>query len=199
VNKATKIQDTRVNFSNDMQSLTNNYNNKISNINNKLAIINENNKLGTTTKNTKKALLIGINYVGTPYTLRGCINDVTKVKSQINSYGFSNQNIKILTDNTPQKPTRENILLEFKNLLANANSGDTLFFLYSGHGTQILDKNNDETSCNNIDVLYELLGKMKKMKESGISETTVSNENIIEQLNIIKKKCNNKLIQTCIQ
>ena len=61
------------------------------------------------------------------------------------------------------------------------------------------DKNNDETSCNNIDVLYELLGKMKKMKESGISETTVSNENIIEQLNIIKKKCNNKLIQTCIQ
>lgn len=145
VNKATKIQDTRINFTNDMQSLTNNYNNKLSNINNKLAIINENNKLGTTTKNTKKALLIGINYVGTPYTLRGCINDVTKVKSQINSYGFSNQNIKILTDNTSQKPTRENILLEFKNLLANANSGDTLFFLYSGHGTQILDKNNDET------------------------------------------------------
>jgi ATP-dependent Lon protease len=62
------------------------------------------------------------------------------------------------------------------------------------------DKNKDaESSCNNINVLYELLGKMKKMKESGISETTVSNENIIEQLNIIKTKCNNKLIQTCIQ
>ena len=152
-NKIVRIQNTHNLFKNDIQSLTNNYNNKVSVINSKIATINANNKPNTSTiisgttsvNNTKKALLIGINYVGTPYRLNGCINDVNKIQSKINSYGFSNQNIKKLTDNTASKPTRANILLEFKNLLVNSTSGDTLFFLYSGHGTQVLDRNNEET------------------------------------------------------
>lgn len=92
---------------------------------------------------SKKALLIGINYIGTPYQLNGCINDVNSMSSKLTAdFGFTD--FTTLTDETPVKPTRDNILSEFTKLLANAQSGDLLFVLYSGHGSYILDKNGDE-------------------------------------------------------
>jgi hypothetical protein len=93
----------------------------------------------------KKALLIGINYTGTSKELYGCINDVNSIKERITNAGF--KNINVLTDLTTKKATRLNILEEFKNLLINAKSGDLLFFLYSGHGSYILDRNGDETDA----------------------------------------------------
>lgn len=97
-------------------------------------IINETNK---------SALLIGCNYIGTSKQLNGCINDVENIKTLLtNKFKFTN--IKTLTDNTEQKPTRDNILLEFKNLLINAQDGDVLFFSFSGHGSQTFDINKDE-------------------------------------------------------
>lgn len=92
----------------------------------------------------KKALLIGINYIGTQYQLNGCINDVDSMTSKLTAdFGFTD--ITSMTDETPMKPTRDNILREFTNLLANAQSGDLLFVLYSGHGTNVVDRNGDET------------------------------------------------------
>lgn len=91
----------------------------------------------------KKALLIGINYTGTRNELYGCINDVNSIKERISKEGFTN--INVLTDLTTKKANRSNILEEFKNLLVNTKAGDLLFFLYSGHGSYILDKNGDET------------------------------------------------------
>jgi hypothetical protein len=91
----------------------------------------------------KKALLIGINYTGTQNELYGCINDLNSIKERITAEGFTN--INVLTDLTTKKATRANILIEFKNFLVNSKEGDLLFFLYSGHGSNILDKNGDET------------------------------------------------------
>lgn len=90
----------------------------------------------------KKALLVGINYTGTSNELFGCINDVNCVKERISTKGFTN--INTITDLTIKKPTKNNILTEFKNLLVNSQAGDLLFFLYSGHGSYALDKNGDE-------------------------------------------------------
>lgn len=90
----------------------------------------------------KKALLIGINYTGTSNELYGCINDVNCIKERISSNGFTS--IKTITDLTTTKPTRDNILKEFKSLLTNSQAGDLLYFLYSGHGSYDLDKNGDE-------------------------------------------------------
>jgi hypothetical protein len=90
----------------------------------------------------KKALLIGINYTGTPNELYGCINDVNCIKDRISKEGFND--INIITDLTVKKATRVNILSEFKNLLINSQTGDLLFFLYSGHGSYTLDRNGDE-------------------------------------------------------
>ena len=94
--------------------------------------------------NNKHALLIGINYTGTSNELNGCINDTISIKDRITQNGFND--ITILTDLTSKKANKANILSEFKNLLVNSQSGDLLFFLYSGHGTYQQDKNNDETT-----------------------------------------------------
>lgn len=90
----------------------------------------------------KRALLIGINYTGTSNELYGCISDVNSIKERISSQGFND--INIMTDLTTKKATRINILEGFKNLLINSQSGDLLFFLFSGHGSYIIDRNGDE-------------------------------------------------------
>ncbi len=95
----------------------------------------------------KKALLIGINYKGTENELNGCINDCHHIKELLmKSFDYDEKNIICLTDDTEIKPTKTNILLSFKNLLKNVDKNDTLCFFYSGHGTQVKDIHNDETT-----------------------------------------------------
>ena len=97
----------------------------------------------------KKALLIGINYIGTSSQLNGCINDVNSLKTTLTTkYGFSAEadTIKIITDETVQKPTRVNILAAFKQLLESGVEGDLLFFAFSGHGSSTFDANRDEVA-----------------------------------------------------
>jgi hypothetical protein len=103
-------------------------------------ITNEDTTLITYTN--KKALLIGINYNGTNNQLNGCIEDTNSVNSFLQSKGYTN--IKKLTDETDIKPTRENIINELSNLLKNSEDGDLIFIYYSGHGSYVLDKNEDE-------------------------------------------------------
>lgn len=95
-------------------------------------------------KTKKSALLIGINYTNTPYELYGCINDTKNVKNLLQTkYGYTD--IKMLNDETTEKPTRQNILNGLQTLLTNAEPGDTVFFMYSGHGTCTYDYSGDET------------------------------------------------------
>lgn len=88
----------------------------------------------------KKAVLIGINYPGTKAELKGCINDVTRMhRCLVDRYGFDEEDITILidTDRSFTKPTGKNIRRALQNLVRSANSGDTLFVHYSGHGTRL--------------------------------------------------------------
>ncbi len=88
----------------------------------------------------KKALLIGINYIGTPYELNGCINDITNISNRL--VGF--QSVTQITDYTTTKPTKLNIINELVKLLIDAVAGDFLVFSFSGHGSQVIDRNGDE-------------------------------------------------------
>ena len=95
--------------------------------------------------NAKKqtAFLVGINYTGTINELYGCINDTKNVEDLLkNKYNFTN--VTLLNDETPEKPTKQNILKGLRELLSNTESGDTAFFMFSGHGTCTADFNNDE-------------------------------------------------------
>jgi metacaspase-1 len=137
--KPAQINALIRNHNNNLTILRNNLNISIQLVNSfnpEFNIIKENIK-------NKKALLVGINYLNTSYALTGCIDDTTRMKELLTSHGFDDFNI--LTDLTDVKPTKSNILNEFKNLIINAKSGDVLFFYYSGHGSYTYDRNNDET------------------------------------------------------
>src|SRR3989338_5765890 len=70
------------------------------------------------TSSKKYALLIGINYTGTPNALAGCINDTKNIQTELIKRGYPSENITILTDETLTKPTRENILNNFMRLIS---------------------------------------------------------------------------------
>jgi len=92
-----------------------------------------------------KALIIGINYLNTENELYGCINDTNHLQNYLsNKYNFTSNNLCLLTDTTIVKPTKQNILKKYKDLLINAKPGEKLFFTYSGHGSYMQDLNNDE-------------------------------------------------------
>ena len=94
--------------------------------------------------NRKRALLIGINqYSGGLKSLRGCLTDVELQYELLRyRYGFKDSDILILSDKTPQKPTRNNILRAFEEHLIRAvEPDDIVVFHYSGHGSLLRDPN----------------------------------------------------------
>lgn len=96
----------------------------------------------------KRALLIGINYLGTKNQLDGCINDVQNIKRFLTSlYNFNEEDMVILTDDQEDpkfSPTRENILSAMNWLVHDAEPNDSFFFHYSGHGGRVADLDGDE-------------------------------------------------------
>lgn len=92
-----------------------------------------------------RALLVGINYVGSSSELRGCHNDVEMMKRYLISQGFDEGDMRIfLDDGAHQQPTKANMVAGFHWLVQGAEAGDSLFFHYSGHGTSVADDNGDE-------------------------------------------------------
>ena len=121
---------------------------------------------------SRKALLIGINYTGTSSQLTGCINDIKNVEVVLKRFMY---NCVLLTDETVLKPTKINIIESLKTLIKDCKSGDTLFFYYSGHGSQIKDTGGDE-----VDKLDEVLVPLDYLNVGVISDD--------ELFNIIKLK-----------
>jgi hypothetical protein len=98
---------------------------------------------------SRKALMIGINYVTMEKgkgRLAGCVNDVDNMKELITgSFGYSD--IKVYHDELPDEgdwPTKRNIMAGIEWLTSGAKAGDQLWFHFSGHGTQVADKTGDE-------------------------------------------------------
>lgn len=96
----------------------------------------------------KKALLVGINYIGSKNALRGCINDVKNMSNFLNRrFGYSYDDMVILTDDQNEMarvPTKENIIRAMQWLVKDARPHDSLVFHYSGHGGMTKDLDGDE-------------------------------------------------------
>jgi metacaspase-1 len=105
-------------------------------------------------KNTSTgALLIGCNYTHTPaWRLGGCHNDVDNMLECIlNLFKFDRDTITVVKDNDlkplPNQPGGKQHLLDGINdlvNLSNLNKGGRYVFHFSGHGTQVADRDGDE-------------------------------------------------------
>jgi len=90
----------------------------------------------------RRALLVGINDYKGVTDLRGCVNDVTNIRNVLKTYlGFTNNDIRVLVDS---RATKNEIMLRLKYMVDKAKPGDFMVFHFSGHGSQIRDRNKDE-------------------------------------------------------
>lgn len=98
-----------------------------------------------TTTSVKRALLIGINSYPnlTKFEqLDGCVNDVRLMNQALQTvFGFTKEHIEILTD---EMATREGILKAMQSLEQRVENDDIVVLHYSGHGSQITDREGDE-------------------------------------------------------
>lgn len=93
----------------------------------------------------KLALLVGINDYPRESqfsALNGCVNDVEmQYHLLVHRFGFNPADIVKLTD---QQATRDGILTAFdEHLVKQAKPGDVVVFHFSGHGSRVLDPDQD--------------------------------------------------------
>lgn len=100
----------------------------------------------------RRALLVGINRYRIPGAdLQGCVNDVTNVRDLLLKYfGFTTKEIRVLVD---ERATKKNILSRLQWLVEKAKAGDALLFHFSGHGSQIVDRDGDELKDKKDEIL----------------------------------------------
>jgi hypothetical protein len=135
--KQIRINNLINQFNNEVKSLKQDFNNKVS-------LIQAYSPPPIVINRNKKALHIGINYTGTENELFGCINDANSIQDRLVQQGFNS--ITILTDLTAVNATKVNILNELTKLLNESQAGDLLCVFYSGHGSYTYDRNNDENT-----------------------------------------------------
>lgn len=99
----------------------------------------------------RRALLIGINNYATVDDLQGCVNDVTNLRFILKQFGgFRNEDIRVLTD---ARATRRAILQRLKWLVRGASADDRLILHFSGHGSQIRDRGEQDELRDGLDEL----------------------------------------------
>jgi metacaspase-1 len=91
-----------------------------------------------------RAVLVGIDHYERPDipTLRGCVNDVALVRGLLKEYfAVPNERIRVVVN---QRATKANILHRLQDMIQRSQPGEVLVFYYSGHGSQIRDRDGDE-------------------------------------------------------
>jgi metacaspase-1 len=87
----------------------------------------------------KKAVCIGINnYPGIFNDLKGCVNDAKDWSALLQGLGFETS---LMLDS---QATRTNVKAALQGLVDATHAGDVAVFTYSGHGTQVSDRSDDE-------------------------------------------------------
>ncbi|GFY89406.1 hypothetical protein Acr_06g0013460 [Actinidia rufa] len=96
----------------------------------------------------KRAVLIGICYYGQEKSIKGSVNDVRLMANFLLSrLGFPKESVFVLTEEETNPyliPTKQNIRTALRWLIQGCQSGDSLVFFYSGHGSQVPDWDGDE-------------------------------------------------------
>lgn len=130
----------------------------------------------------RRAVVIGIDYVGTPNELHGCTTDAMAIVNFLADNAYSD--VALLLDRrvplsefkglpiagkTVQIPTRANIITAIRRMLQIAGPNDRCFLHYSGHGTSVPDTSGDET-----DGQDEMLVPLDIRSAGGITDDELS-------------------------
>ncbi|KAH9991956.1 caspase domain-containing protein [Russula compacta] len=128
----------------------------------------------------RKAVCVGINYVGSQNELHGCVDDARNIyQFLIGHHRYSNSDIIVLTDdnqNPRSQPTRKNLLNAMRWLVQDARADDALFFHYSGHGGRTRDLHGDKADGWD-DVIFPV-----DFKTAGIITDDVLHETLVKSL-----------------
>lgn len=90
-----------------------------------------------------KAFLCGINDYSTIGDLRGCVADVDQMRRLLTDrFGFDAASIRSVTD---AAATKSAVSDGWRWLMGDARPGDRRVFHFSGHGSQVLDTDGDES------------------------------------------------------
>ncbi|GBC59986.1 hypothetical protein DENIS_0928 [Desulfonema ishimotonii] len=90
----------------------------------------------------RRALLVGINDYRGIGDLKGCHNDISNMRDILKTcLGFTNNDIRVVAD---ARATKQAILYRLEYMVNIARPGDFMVFHFSGHGSQIRDRNGDE-------------------------------------------------------
>mmetsp|Transcript_36909 Transcript_36909/g.37214 ORF Transcript_36909/g.37214 Transcript_36909/m.37214 type:complete len:303 (-) Transcript_36909:365-1273(-) len=135
---------------------------------------------------TKRALLIGINYIGQNGELSGCHNDALRIKKYLmDVYGYEEENFTYLMDNgVYDDPTYDNILAAFDDIVAKSEAGDSVFVHYSGHGGFLADD-----SCDEEDGKDETLIPVNYTEAGQIRDDTVFNRLVLPMADDVTLTC----------
>jgi hypothetical protein len=91
-----------------------------------------------------RAVLVGIDEYESPDVppLRGCVNDVALVRWLLKEYFLvPNEYVRIVVN---RRATKDAILHRLEDMIRRSEAGDLLVFYFSGHGSQIRDRDGDE-------------------------------------------------------
>jgi metacaspase-1 len=104
---------------------------------------------------TRRALCIGINdYPYEGNDLHGCVNDAHAwAKVLTEQFDFATTDIKIILD---RDATKRNTIRALKDLLAGAQTGDTLVFANSSHGSYVAERGGDEEIYDEVLCPYDI-------------------------------------------
>lgn len=94
---------------------------------------------------TRRALLIGVDQyskLAARYQLKGCVNDVNLMSDVLReNFGFERQHVVVLRN---QQATRDGILSAMDDLVTSTAKDDIVVLHFSGHGSQVRDREGDE-------------------------------------------------------
>lgn len=108
------------------------------------------------------ALLVGIDEypLFDGVELYGCVNDVNVMqKALISNCHFSSEHVEVLTNG---QATRDGILAAMDRLIERVGPGDLALFHYSGHGSRMTDREDDEPDGWDQTIVPSDSGRMDK-------------------------------------
>ena len=140
--------------------------------------------VGASPPGKRVCLLVGIDQYAAPVSagrrLHGCVNDVNAVAIALTAFGFPKPDESgccILRD---QEATRQAIRAAFEDVVRQAVKNDMVYVHFSCHGSQVTDRNGDETDGDGDD--ETLIAYDTGSKKDGKTMQPILDDEIYEEL-----------------